>query len=326
MISIIIPVFNREATLNETLNSILSQTYSNWECVLVDDGSTDTTLFLIDAYIQKDNRFRVFSRPKNKPKGPSTCRNIGLENAKGDYVVYLDSDDILASFCLLERRKAFEIYKEADFLVFDMQTFAHQIPLVSKEPLIKREEQDWLSNFMQLRGSWQTSAPIYKTLFVKKLGGFAEEIMIFEDFEIAIKALFHSSNYHVFKNVDYFYRNDDNYFKKHVDIVYEKKVVDAFIGYLSLVHHAICNFLNHNKCAKQQDNLTLAYITVFNRYIIKNVNVFKTANKQMIMFLYKNNYISSFKLIKFLFVQHILFKFYKFKGFGLYRLMSYLVK
>lgn len=326
MVSIIIPVFNREKTLIDTLNSILGQTHPNWECILVDDGSTDDTLLIIDTYVLKDKRFKVFSRPDNRIKGPSTCRNIGLEKAKGDYIIYLDSDDLLAEFCLEERIKAFELHKDADFLVFEMQTFAYNVPLIVKEELVERDEEDWLSNFMQLRGSWQTTAPIYKTIFAKKIGGFSEEIMIFEDFEIAIKALFNSSNYHVFKNVDYFYRNDDDYFKKHVDLVYEKKVVDAFVVFLSIIHNNVLVFSNHSLFTKCKNNIMVAYGTIFNRYIIKNVDVFEKSNKKMIMFLYKNNYISSFKLIKFLFVQHILFKFYKFKGFGLYRLISYLMK
>lgn len=326
MISVIIPVFNRESTLGETLNSILNQTYSNWECIIVDDGSTDTSLALIDSYILKDNRFKLFKRHENRTKGPSTCRNIGLENAKGDYIIYLDSDDLLASFCLEERTKAFDNYSDADFLVFDMQTFAHQVPVVSKEALVKREEEDWLSNFIQLRGSWQTTAPIYKILFVKELGGFSEEIMIFEDFEIAIKALFTSSNYKIFKNVDYFYRNDDDYFKKHVDLVYEKKVVDAFVAYLSLIHHHVVLFADNKSSVKYKNNILVAYITIFNRYVIKNITIFKNSNRTIISFLNKNHYISRFKWIKFLFVHHFLFKFYKFKGLGLYRLMIFLMR
>ena len=325
MVSIIIPVFNREKALIDTLNSILGQTHPNWECILVDDGSTDDTLLIIDTYVLKDKRFKVFSRPNNRIKGPSTCRNIGLEKAKGDYIIYLDSDDLLAEFCLEERIKAFELHKDADFLVFEMQTFAYEVPLIVKEQLVERDEEDWLSNFMQLRGSWQTTAPIYKTIFAKKIGGFSEEIMIFEDFEIAIRALFLSSKYHTFKNVDYFYRNDDNYFKKHVDITYERKVVASFVTFLSLVHNNVVVFSDIAFKNKFRENLLIAYSTIFNRYIIPNVGEFKSSNKKMITFLFKCNYISTFKFAKFLFVQHFLFKFYKFKGFGLYRFIKYLM-
>lgn len=95
LISIIIPVFNREHLIAETLDSIISQSYANWECLIVDDGSTDNTLQLLEAYNKKDSRILCYSRDNSKPKGANACRNIGLQKAKGDYVVFFDSDDLM---------------------------------------------------------------------------------------------------------------------------------------------------------------------------------------------------------------------------------------
>tara|TARA_R110002049_G_scaffold3795_5_gene27657 strand:- start:135805 stop:136740 length:936 start_codon:yes stop_codon:yes gene_type:complete len=94
-VSIIIPIYNREALIVETLNSIVSQTYQNWQCIIVDDCSTDNTFNVLKEFVAKDKRFFVFQRPKTKPKGANACRNIGLEKAKGDYVVFFDSDDLM---------------------------------------------------------------------------------------------------------------------------------------------------------------------------------------------------------------------------------------
>jgi len=327
MISVIIPVFNRVNVLEETLNSILSQTYSNWECILIDDGSTDESLLLVEKYVHLDNRFRVFERPKTRTKGPSTCRNIGLEKVKGNYVFFLDSDDLLASFCLEDRYNAFSVYPEADFLVFDMGIFEKDIPVIKKTKLIKRNDEEWISNFIQLKGSWQTTAPIYKTDFVKKIGGFCEQILIFEDFEIALRALQNSTNYYVFTNIDYFYRNDEDYFKKHIDFVYEKKVVDAFVKFIIIMNdNIILKTYNDELQRKYKTNSLEAYITIFQRYIIPNVLVFKKENKEMINFLYKNKYINEIRYFRFLVVHHFLFKFHKIKGLGLYRLISVLMK
>lgn len=322
MVSIIIPVFNRATTLQETLNSIASQTYLNWECVLVDDGSTDNSLFLIEDYIQKDKRFRVFSRSGNRIKGPSACRNIGLENAKGEYIIYLDSDDLLASFCLEERLKAFVLYPDNDFLVFDMKVFSNGKPKISREELTKRKNQNWLSNFIQLKGSWQTTAPIYKTAFAKNIAGFSEGIMIFEDFEIAIRALYNSEKFLVFNNIDYFYRNDENYILKHKDVAYDIKVVPSYFKFLLLVHQNIISKTSKETNLKYKNDSVIAYLTIFNRYIIPNVELFKRQNKELITFLYKMGYISMFKYIKYLIVQHFLFKFHYVKGVGLYRAIN----
>lgn len=95
LISIIIPTYNRAHLLGETLDSILVQTFIDWECIVVDDGSTDASQAIFDSYKNKDPRFRFLSRPKNKPKGANACRNIGLQQANGTYIVFFDSDDLM---------------------------------------------------------------------------------------------------------------------------------------------------------------------------------------------------------------------------------------
>lgn len=90
--SIVIPVYNVEPYLHECLNSVLSQTFSDWEAVCVDDGSTDNSLVVLETYASKDSRFRVVTQPNG---GLSSARNTGTKAAQGDYVFFLDSDDWL---------------------------------------------------------------------------------------------------------------------------------------------------------------------------------------------------------------------------------------
>ncbi|WP_411768220.1 glycosyltransferase family 2 protein [Winogradskyella sp. A3E31] len=95
LISIIIPTYNRRSLLPETLDSIAKQTYTNFECLVIDDRSTDETKDYLITYSQKDPRFKYFLRFEDKPKGANVCRNIGLDMAKGDYIVFFDSDDVM---------------------------------------------------------------------------------------------------------------------------------------------------------------------------------------------------------------------------------------
>jgi glycosyltransferase involved in cell wall biosynthesis len=95
LISIIIPVCNRADLIGETLDSVISQTYTNWECIIVDDGSTDNTENVVAAYTEKDSRIKFFKRPQHRQKGASPSRNFGMEQANGDYFQFLDSDDLL---------------------------------------------------------------------------------------------------------------------------------------------------------------------------------------------------------------------------------------
>ncbi len=94
-ISIIIPTYNRAHLVKETLDSIIAQTFTDWECILVDDGSTDATVSILKDYAKKDKRFKVFERSSSQKKGANTCRNIGLKKAEGNYIVLFDSDDLM---------------------------------------------------------------------------------------------------------------------------------------------------------------------------------------------------------------------------------------
>lgn len=105
LVSIIIPTFNRGHIIHETLDSVLTQTYANWECIIVDDGSTDDTVLVVRKFLEDDNRFRFYHRPNNRLKGASSCRNYGFALSKGDYIQYLDSDDIISANKLEEQIK-----------------------------------------------------------------------------------------------------------------------------------------------------------------------------------------------------------------------------
>lgn len=106
-VSIIIPVFNREEIIKTTLDSIIVQTYINWECILVDDGSTDNTKQTINYYIQKDSRFNYIERPKEIKKGANACRNFGFTLAKGEFINWFDSDDVMEPDFLQQKTTAF---------------------------------------------------------------------------------------------------------------------------------------------------------------------------------------------------------------------------
>ncbi len=103
--------------LGETLNSIIKQTYKNWECIIVDDGSTDDTTKLVTPYLD-DVRFKYVCRPSYIPKGPSACRNYGYEHSKGDYIQWFDSDDLMHPE-KLNIKVEFALKNEAEVIIGD---------------------------------------------------------------------------------------------------------------------------------------------------------------------------------------------------------------
>ena len=123
LISIIIPILNREELIEETLVSILSQQYKHFECILVDDGSSDSSYSIVKKFCQKDKRFKAFQRPGNSIKGANSCRNIGFDQSTGDYVIWFDSDDLMTPDHL--EVKLEEIQKaQADFVVARTHNFS----------------------------------------------------------------------------------------------------------------------------------------------------------------------------------------------------------
>lgn len=95
LVSIIIPTYNRAHLIGETLDSVLAQTYPNWECIVVDDGSTDNTDALMADYMARDTRFRYYHRPKDRLPGGNAARNYGFEVSKGEFIQWFDSDDLM---------------------------------------------------------------------------------------------------------------------------------------------------------------------------------------------------------------------------------------
>ena len=116
-LSIVMPFFNQKELVAEMIDSIVDNSFQDWELLAVDDGSeAETTEFLRKRY-ETDTRIHIIRRNR-EPKGAQTCRNIGLETAGGEYIVFFDSDDIVAPHCLKDRVKQLDQHPELDFMVF----------------------------------------------------------------------------------------------------------------------------------------------------------------------------------------------------------------
>ena len=92
LVSIVTPAYNAHRFIGECIESVIAQSYQNWELIIIDDGSTDETVDIIQQYVNRDYRIILFSNEINI--GASKSRNIAIKEAKGDYIAFLDSDDI----------------------------------------------------------------------------------------------------------------------------------------------------------------------------------------------------------------------------------------
>src|ERR1700741_2348642 len=87
LVSIIIPSYNAGRFITETINSVINQTYKDWELIIINDGSTDNTLSLIETFSKQDHRISVFTKNNS---GVSDTRNTGIDKAKGEFIAFLD--------------------------------------------------------------------------------------------------------------------------------------------------------------------------------------------------------------------------------------------
>nr|WP_294925844.1 glycosyltransferase family 2 protein [uncultured Flavobacterium sp.] len=166
LVSIIIPTYNRAYLISETLDSIISQTYKNWECIIVDDGSDDITEQIVSVYMRKDDRFRYYQRPVNLPKGGNSCRNYGFELSKGIYIKWFDSDDIMFSNFLEKQVNILQTNKNLDFCACQWEYFRDNLSCVKNYINLKPNNHPIYSYFLESH-IFITQSPLWKKQFLK---------------------------------------------------------------------------------------------------------------------------------------------------------------
>ena len=140
-VSILVPVYGVEACLDKCVESVLKQTYSDWELLLVDDGSPDRSGAICDEWAKRDKRIKVFHKENG---GVSSARNMGLDNLLGEWIMFIDADDAVTPDTLSTCSQYFDVF---DIVLFSMkyvyskdgaQTEDYILPVVSREEYISR--------------------------------------------------------------------------------------------------------------------------------------------------------------------------------------------
>ena len=190
-VTVVIPHFNRSELLGQTLRSLESQTVSAWEAIVVDDGSRPEEWACVQKYANQ--RIRVLQRTDGI-KGPSRCRNIGCQVASAPLVLFLDSDDLLAPWCLEERCRIIDDLPAADAVIFPVLLF-HHTPGDINRLWNRLDGADDLQRFLRSDPPWHTSSTIWRVSSLQKLNGFNENIMYGDDADLHIRGLFLRMNF-----------------------------------------------------------------------------------------------------------------------------------
>lgn len=195
LVSVIIPVYNRATLISETLDSVIRQTYNNWECLVVDDGSEDGTQDLVEEFCNKDGRIRLVRRFR-EPKGAPTCRNIGFESSKGSLINWFDSDDIMHEDMITQKVEAVCKEPNYDFVVCRLANFDHDNPDQIEDVSYLLQSNTPFKDYLSFKLRFYTPGPMFKRSFLNKFDQlFIEDLKRNQEGEFFFRALCESSHY-----------------------------------------------------------------------------------------------------------------------------------
>jgi len=233
LVSIIVPVYNVEAYILDCLNSIFAQDYTTIEVIAINDGSTDTSLEILNNYAAKESRLKIITQNN---KGLSGARNTGLDYASGEIIVFVDSDDTIASTLV---SSCINCFKSSNI---DIVSFNHGVFLdntAQLKPLIKQVEKGVLQahNYFKKAQQLETNTWIpswlyaYKASFLKTNNLPFCEGIIHEDVLFTPMALTFANTIHVLPDILYYYR------KREGSITYNNiKTEKSLKDHLFIIH------------------------------------------------------------------------------------------
>lgn len=264
LFSIIVPVYNSEKTFRRCVDSILNQTFCDWETLLIDDGSTDASSHMCDEYAACDSRFRVFH--KNN-EGVAASRQMGLVNAKGEYVIHVDSDDWIDE-TMLENMYSCIKNNNSDVLICNYYVNTDYEQTIVRQNVLNLKPIDVLHNlFQNLHGSLWNKL-VRRTVFEKYNINFIPQINYCEDVLIWVQLLQHPEIKIIFDDNAYYhyYMNE-----KSITHAYTKDTYKIRCMYYKKLCYLLPEDFEFEKRKVRLDILFEAYIN----QVLSNIETWK---------------------------------------------------
>lgn len=267
-LSIIIPVYNAEDYLDRCLHSILEQEFSSYEVILVDDGSTDASPLICDRYSSTDPRFRTVHKPNG---GVSSARNMGLGLAKGEYIMFLDSDDTLLPLGLDDIMGA---VAGEDMVVAGYATFIDNVPVKTVKPKKTKAYKgaEYPEFFQQnvRRNCEMLDAPWAKLFKRKTIGNtrFCDELSYAEDKLFVFEVMARCSSILAFSEAIYGYYMRPGSLGSDTKSIKHVSQLMVFLPKYALVLDALVQ-----RCPTTKKVVELYHYDLVGRYICRILNI-----------------------------------------------------
>lgn len=310
MISIIIPVYNAEKYLKKCLDSILSQTYKDFEVILINDGSIDDSKKICEEYQKKDKRFKLINKENG---GPSSARNLGLKSAKGEYISLVDADDYLRDD-FYEKLVA-SIEKNNSDIAFCKYVFSfnNEIKFIEEIGLNKFVLDKDLKHFFESRDHINAYLVrcLYKSEIFKDIK-YDENIKYLEDLDLFLRIMQKNLTFSLVDEAMYYYVQSPNSITRKMDINmlnnYEKGMLKCIedllkldkIDYINSLKFN-CFIIANNYYSESKDKLTLAEFN--KKYNSKeNYKAYRKCNTTMknkiVSFLARHKILWAYKILR----------------------------
>ena len=265
--SIIIPAYNRSTLILDTLNSVIAQTFTDWECIIIDDGSKDNTREVVQKVIEKDNRFKYIYQ-ENAER--SAARNNGVKHALGKYICFLDSDDQFKENHLQELNIVITERNFREEIYYTDYTIVKPSERIEVEEPLESDLLHFLVHHPIIPARICASAKIFK----KNL--YDEDIVVVEDLILWLRLGINYSFYHVNENTVLYYLHDDNsvdikntgfqkrlagllIFQKRYKSIWTKITKADRLFLIGNTHFGIArHYIHHRKSLKAIQHLTLS--------------------------------------------------------------------
>lgn len=201
VLTIVTPTKNRLALLREAMDSVALQDFPDWEHIVVDDGSDDGSLDEVKRRAAADPRIRLIVREKS-PGGANVCRNLGVAEARGEFIVFLDSDDLLRPGCLKDRVAFMQRNADLSFAVYPAGVFTQRAGDMDRlyHPLTPGDD---LVRFLSHECVWEITGPIWRRDYLVRIGGLDESLLSMQDLEMHVRAICAGGHYMFVPKVDH---------------------------------------------------------------------------------------------------------------------------
>ncbi len=299
LVSVIVPVYNTENYIGRCINSILQQSYSFFELLLIDDGSSDDSGLIVEEYAKKDSRIHVFHQVN---AGVSAARNLGIKEAHGEYVTFIDSDDYINKDCLLNL-----VVPDYDLVIGSSARIIASLPPYEDEFFLgKHMVGEAIMKYTSLAALYISVAKLYKTSIIRQHQIlFDSNLYTCEDTMFVCSYLLHVDRIKVSSYIGYIYRDDlaslslrgvpysyVTYFLKQMTSVYKTldhvfniDTTNIVYGLIMYIYHRYLVYISHGGIVDIKEKLMIAFADpILKEFFFNKRVIVRVAGKRVIIY------------------------------------------